>query len=429
MACHTGITVTPSTPTTAANAQPFSVAEVTALRAYFPILHQQVNGKPLAYLDNGASAQHPRSVIDAEADYYRHDHSNIHRGVHTLSQRATDAFEAARHKLQRFINARSEREVILTRGTTESINLIAQAWGRTFLQPGDEILVSRLEHHANLVPWQIVAGQTGAVVRPIPITLDGEVDFQGFLDLLTPRTRVLALSHVSNSLGTINPIEKFIAVARERGIVTVIDGAQAVPHMAVDVQALGCDFYAFSGHKLFGPTGTGVLYGREALLEAMPPWMGGGDMILEVRFEGTTFNTLPHKFEAGTPNIAGFIGLGAAVDYVQRIGLARIAATEEALLHYATAQLLAIPGLRIIGTAPHKAAVISFVVDGIHPHDLGTILDQEGVAVRTGHHCAMPVMEFFDVPATARASFAFYNTPAEIDQLVGALQHARELFC
>jgi len=429
MAGHAGAAMTDDTANTAANAQPFSYAEVAALRADFPILHQQVNGKPLAYLDNGASTQHPRSVIDAEADYYRHDHSNIHRGVHTLSQRATDAFQAARHKLQRFINARSEREVILTRGTTESINLIAQAWGRTFLQPGDEILVSRLEHHANLVPWQIVAGQTGAVVRPIPITLDGEVDFQGFLDLLSPRTRVLALSHVSNSLGTINPIEKFIAVARERGIITVIDGAQAVSHMVVDVQALGCDFYAFSGHKLYGPTGTGVLYGREALLEAMPPWMGGGDMILEVRFEGTTFNTLPHKFEAGTPNIAGFIGLGAAVDYVQQVGLERIAATEEALLHYATAQLRAIPGLRIIGTAPHKAAVVSFVVDGIHPHDLGTILDQEGVAVRTGHHCAMPVMEFFDVPATARASFAFYNTPAEIDQLVGALQHARELFC
>lgn len=410
-------------------ARPFSETEVTALRRDFPALHQSINGRPLAYLDNGASAQHPNVVIDAEAEYYRHDHANIHRGVHALSQRATDAFEAARHKLQRFLNARSEREVILTRGTTESINLVAQAWGRTSLRPGDEILVSRLEHHANLVPWQLVAGQTGAIVRPIPITSTGEVDFDSFLAMLGPRSRVLALAHVSNALGTINPVRKFIAAAREHGVVTVIDGAQAVPHLAVDVQALGCDFYAFSGHKVFGPTGTGVLWGREALLDAMPPWMGGGDMILEVRFEGTTFNTLPHKFEAGTPNIAGFIGLGAAIDYVQQLGLDRIAATEEALLAYATAQLEAIPGLRIIGTAPHKAAVVSFVVEGIHPHDLGTILDQEGVAIRTGHHCAMPVMEYFDVPATARASFAFYNTRAEVDQLVGALHRARELFC
>lgn len=407
----------------------FSDAEVTALRGDFPTLHQTVHGRPLAYLDNGASAQHPHSVIEAEAEYYRHDHANIHRGVHALSQRATDAFEAARHKVQRFLNARSEREVILTRGTTESINLVAQAWGRTFLKPGDEILVSRLEHHANLVPWQLVAGQTGASVRPIPITTAGEVDFTAFREMLGPRSRVLALAHVSNALGTINPVEQFIAQAREHGLVTVIDGAQAVPHLPVDVQALGCDFYAFSGHKLFGPTGTGVLWGREELLDAMPPWMGGGDMILEVRFEGTTFNTLPHKFEAGTPNIAGFIGLGAAIDYVQRLGLERIAATEEALLDYATAQLGAVPGLRIIGTASRKAAVISFVVDGIHPHDLGTILDQEGVAIRTGHHCAMPVMEFFDVPATARASFAFYNTRSEVDQLVGALHRARELFC
>ena len=407
----------------------FSDAEVAALRDDFPTLHQTVHGRPLAYLDNGASAQHPNSVIEAEAEYYRHDHANIHRGVHALSQRATDAFEAARHKVQRFLNARSEREVILTRGTTESINLVAQAWGRTFLKPGDEILVSRLEHHANLVPWQLVAGQTGAIVRPIPITTVGEVDFAAFRELLGPRSRVLALAHVSNALGTINPVEQFIALAREHGLVTVIDGAQAVPHLPVDVQALGCDFYAFSGHKLFGPTGTGVLWGREELLDAMPPWMGGGDMILEVRFEGTTFNTLPHKFEAGTPNIAGFIGLGAAIDYVQRLGLERIAATEEALLDYATAQLGAVPGLRIIGTASRKAAVISFVVDGIHPHDLGTILDQEGVAIRTGHHCAMPVMEFFDVPATARASFAFYNTRSEVDQLVGALHRARELFC
>ncbi len=410
------------------DATPFSASEIAAIRADFPVLHQQVNGKALAYLDNAASAQHPRQVIDAEAEYYRHDHANIHRGVHTLSQRATDAFEAARHKLQHFLHARSHREVILTRGTTESINLVAQAYARPLLQPGDEILVSRLEHHANLVPWQIVAGQTGAVVRPIPITRRGEVDFEAFRTLLTPRTKILALSHVSNALGTINPVAQFIAEARARGIITCIDGAQAVPHLAVDVQALDCDFYAFSGHKLLGPTGTGVLWGRESLLEAMPPWMGGGDMILEVSFEGTTFNTLPHKFEAGTPNIAGFIGLGAAIDYVQGLGLARIAATEEELLRYATTRLEAIEGLSIIGTAPHKAAVISFIVEGIHPHDLGTILDQEGVAIRSGHHCAMPVMEFFDVPATARASFAFYNTRAEIDQLVGALHRARDLF-
>jgi cysteine desulfurase / selenocysteine lyase len=411
-----------------AHALPLTDAEVERIRADFPVLHQSVHGHPLAFLDNAASSQHPRSVIEAEAEYYRHDHANVHRGVHTLSQRATDAFEGAREKLRRFINAASTREVILTRGTTESINLVAQAWARPRLQPGDEILVSRLEHHANIVPWQMVAQQTGAVLRPIPITHSGEIDFEAYRAMLGPKTRFVALSHVSNALGTINPVEAFIAEARRLGVPVLLDGAQAVPHLSVDVQALGCDFYAFSGHKMLGPTGTGVLWGREALLEAMPPWMGGGDMILEVRFEGTTYNSLPHKFEAGTPNIAGFIGLGAAVDYLQGIGLPRIAATEEALLQYATARLRDIPGLTIIGTAPHKAAVVSFVLDGVHPHDLGTILDQEGVAIRTGHHCAMPVMEFFDVPATARASFAFYNRRAEVDQLVRALHRARELF-
>lgn len=411
-----------------AHALPLADAEVERIRADFPVLHQSVHGHPLAFLDNAASSQHPRSVIEAEAEYYRHDHANVHRGVHTLSQRATDAFEGAREKLRRFINAASTREVILTRGTTESINLVAQAWARPRLQPGDEILASRLEHHANIVPWQMVAQQTGAVLRPIPITRSGEIDFDAYRSMLGPKTKFVALSHVSNALGTINPVEAFIAEAKRLGVPVLLDGAQAVPHLSVDVQALGCDFYAFSGHKMLGPTGTGVLWGREALLEAMPPWMGGGDMILEVRFEGTTYNSLPHKFEAGTPNIAGFIGLGAAVDYLQGIGLPRIAATEDALLQYATARLREIPGLTIIGTAPHKAAVVSFVLDGVHPHDLGTILDQEGVAIRTGHHCAMPVMEFFDVPATARASFAFYNTRAEVDQLVQALHRARELF-
>jgi cysteine desulfurase/selenocysteine lyase len=401
--------------------------DITRIRGDFPILSRQVRGRPLVYLDNGASAQRPRAVIDAESDYYERHHANVHRGVHTLSQEATDLFEGAREKIRRFLNARSGKEIVFVRGTTEAINLDAQAWGRPRLAAGDEIVITWLEHHANIVPWQQVCEQTGAVLRVVPIDRRGVVDFDAYLAMLGPRTRMVAIAHVSNALGTVLPVERFIAAARERGISTLVDGAQAVPHQRVDVQALGCDFYAFSGHKLYGPTGIGVLYGREAQLAAMPPWQGGGDMILTVSFQGTTYNALPYKFEAGTPNIAGAIALGVAVDYVEAIGLDRIAEYEADLLTYATARLGAVEGLTLIGTAPDKASLVSFVVAGVHPHDLGTILDAEGVAIRTGHHCAMPVMDFFDVPATARASFAFYNTRAEIDALVAALGHAREM--
>ncbi len=400
---------------------------VASIRRDFPILHQQVNGHPLVYLDNAASSQHPQSVIDAISQYYLRDHANVHRGVHTLSQRATDQFEGAREEVRRFINARSSKEIIFTRGTTEAINLVAESFVRPAAKPGDEILISALEHHANIVPWQHVCKHTGAVLKVIPITQQGEVDFAAFEQLIGPRTKLLALAHVSNALGTVIPVEKFIAVARKHGVPVLLDGAQAIPHSVVDMQKLGCDFYCFSAHKLCGPTGMGVLYGREALLEAMPPWQGGGDMILTVSFEKTTYNQLPWKFEAGTPHIAGAIGLGAALHYLSTLGMDNIAAYEQQLLHYATQQLSQIPGLRLIGTAPHKAAVVSFMMEGIHPHDLGTILDTEGVAIRTGHHCAMPVMTFYGVPATARASFAFYNTFAEIDRLVAALHKAREV--
>ncbi len=400
---------------------------VASIRRDFPILHQQVNGHPLVYLDNAASSQHPQSVIDAISQYYLRDHANVHRGVHTLSQRATDQFEGAREEVRRFINARSSKEIIFTRGTTEAINLVAESFVRPAAKPGDEILISALEHHANIVPWQHVCKHTGAVLKVIPITQQGEVDFAAFEQLIGPRTKLLALAHVSNALGTVIPVEKFIAVARKHGVPVLLDGAQAIPHSVVDMQKLGCDFYCFSAHKLCGPTGMGVLYGREALLEAMPPWQGGGDMILTVSFEKTTYNQLPWKFEAGTPHIAGAIGLGAALHYLSTLGMDNIAAYEQQLLHYATQQLSQIPGLRLIGTAPHKAAVVSFMMEGIHPHDLGTILDTEGVAIRTGHHCAMPVMTFYGVPATARASFAFYNTFAEVDALVAALHKAREV--
>jgi cysteine desulfurase/selenocysteine lyase len=399
--------------------------DVDAIRRDFPVLAREVNGRPLCYLDNAASSQRPRAVIDAISRYYETSHANVHRGVHTLSQEATDLFEGAREKLRRFVNARSTREIVFVRGTTEAINLVAQSYGRPRLKPGDEILVSRLEHHANIVPWQMLCEQTGAVLRVIPITRSGEVDFEAFLGLIGDRTRLLALSHVSNALGTVVPVERYIREARRRGIPVLLDGAQAAPHLPVDVQALDCDFYCFSGHKMCGPTGIGVLWGRESLLEAMPPWQGGGDMILAVSFERTVYNGLPYKFEAGTPHIAGAIGLGAAVDYLESLGLARIAAVEHDLLEYATQRLAAMPGLAIVGTAPEKAAVVSFTVEGVHPHDLGTILDHEGVAIRTGHHCAMPVMDFFGVPATARASFAFYNTRAEVDRLVAALDVAR----
>jgi cysteine desulfurase / selenocysteine lyase len=401
--------------------------DVEAIRRDFPVLAREVNGKPLCYLDNAASSQRPRAVIDAISRYYETSHANVHRGVHRLSQEATDLFEGARETLRRFVNARTTREVIFVRGTTEAINLVAQSFARPRLQRGDEIVISWLEHHANIVPWQMVCEQTGARLRVIPITRSGEVDFDGFLGLLNERTRLLALAHVSNALGTVVPVGRFIAEAKRRGIPVLLDGAQAAPHMPVDVQALDCDFYAFSGHKMCGPTGIGVLYGRESLLQAMPPWQGGGDMILAVSFERTVYNELPYKFEAGTPHIAGAIGLARAVEYLEGIGLERIAAAEHTLLEYATARLSGIPGLDIVGTAPEKAAVVSFTLGRVHPHDLGTILDAEGVAIRTGHHCAMPVMEFFGVPATARASFAFYNTRAEIDRLVDALHVAREM--
>jgi cysteine desulfurase/selenocysteine lyase len=401
--------------------------DVAAIRRDFPVLERMVRGRPLSYLDNAASSQRPHAVIDAMSSYYETSHANVHRGVHTLSQEATDLFEGAREKLRRFINARSTKEIVFVRGTTEAINLVAQSYARPRLRPGDEILVSWLEHHANIVPWQMLCEQTGAVLRVIPITRSGEVDFEAFLALIGERTRLLALSHVSNALGTVVPVERYIREARRRGIPVLLDGAQAAPHLPVDVQALDCDFYCFSGHKMCGPTGIGVLWGRESLLTAMPPWQGGGDMILAVSFERTVYNDLPYKFEAGTPHIAGAIGLGAAVDYLEALGLERIAAAEHELLALATERLAEVPGLTIIGTAPQKAAVVSFTIEGVHPHDLGTILDHEGVAIRTGHHCAMPVMEFFGVPATARASFAFYNTRAEVDRLVDALQVAREM--
>jgi cysteine desulfurase/selenocysteine lyase len=402
--------------------------DVAAIRDDFPILAELVRGRPLAYLDNGASSQRPRSVIDAISHYYEHDHANVHRGVHTLSQRATDAYEGAREKVRRFINARSTKEIVFVRGTTEAINLVAQSQARPRLTPGDEIVVTWLEHHANIVPWQMVCQQTGARLRVVPIDTRGVVDVEAYRGLLNERTRLVAIAHVSNALGTVLPVREFVTTAHARGIPVLVDGAQAVPHTRVDVQALDCDFYAFSGHKMCGPTGIGVLYGRESLLEAMPPWQGGGDMILQVTFERTTYNSLPYRFEAGTPHIAGAIGLGAAIDYLDGIGMERIAAWEQQLLEYATARLTTVPGLRVIGTAPHKASLVSFVLDDIHAHDLGTILDDDGIAIRTGHHCAMPVMDFFDVPATARASFAFYNTFEEIDRLVAALLRAREVF-
>jgi len=401
--------------------------DVAAIRRDFPILQQSVNGKPLVYLDNAASSQRPQAVIDAISHYYERDHANVHRGVHVLSQRATDAYEGARDVIRNFINARDTKEIIYTRGTTEGVNLVAQSFLRPTIQPGDEILISALEHHANIVPWQLLCEQTGAVLKVIPIDQRGVVDFAAFEQMINPRTKLLGLAHVSNALGTIVPVEQFVAVAKRHGVPVLVDGAQAIPHTPVDVQALGCDFYVFSSHKMLGPTGMGVLYGRKEVLEKMPPWQGGGDMILSVTFEKTTFNQLPWKFEAGTPHISGAVGLAAAINYLQQIGMDRIASYENELLEYATDRLTRLPGLRVIGTAPEKAAVVSFVFDGVHPHDIGTIVDTEGVAIRTGHHCAMPVMDFFKIPATARASFAFYNTFEEVDRLVAALEHTRRI--
>jgi cysteine desulfurase/selenocysteine lyase len=403
--------------------------DLTAVRADFPILARPIRGKPLVYLDNGASSQRPMAVIEAERRYAMETHANVHRGVHTLSQRATDAFEGARERVRRFLNARSTREIIFTRGTTEAVNLVAQSYARPRLQPGDEILVTRLEHHANIVPWQLVCAATGARLVVVPINERGEVDPEDVRRLLSPRTRLLGIAHVSNALGTVLPVAEMISIAHAAGVPVLVDGAQAVPHMRIDVQALDADFYVFSGHKLYGPDGIGILYGREALLAAMPPWQGGGDMILHVSFEGTTYNELPYKFEAGTPHISGAVGLAAAIDYVDTIGLDKIGAWESTLLAHAHARLGAIEGLRIIGTAAHKAGLVSFVVEGVHPHDLGTILDEEGVAIRTGHHCAMPAIEFFKVPATARASFGLYTTLEEIDRLGQAIETARTLFC
>lgn len=402
--------------------------DVDAARSQFPVLARLVRGKPLAYLDNGASAQRPVSVIEAVNDYERHHHANIHRGVHTLSQEATALYEGARDRLARFINARSRNEIIFVRGTTEAINLVTQSYARTMLRAGDEVLITHLEHHANIVPWQMVCEQTGASLVVAPIDAHGEVHFDAVVALMTPRTRIFACAHVSNALGTVLPVRRLVAAAKARGIITLVDGAQAISHMPVDVQQLGCDFYAFSSHKMYGPTGVGVLYGREQLLERMPPWQGGGEMILAVTFAKTTYNALPNKFEAGTPNIAGGIGLGAAVDFLSNMDLTAAHAHEHALLQHATSVLTRIPGLRIVGTASEKASLVSFVVAGVHPHDLGTVLDEDGIAVRTGHHCAMPVMDFFKLPATARASFAFYNTFDEVDRLAVGIERARKIF-
>jgi cysteine desulfurase/selenocysteine lyase len=405
-----------------------SAAAMDAYRADFPALQQTINGRPLVYLDSAASAQQPASVIDAVADYQRTSHANVHRGVHTLSHRATEAYEGSRDAIVRFINAASRSEVVFTGGTTGAINLVAQSFCRPRLRKGDAVLVTHLEHHSNIVPWQLVCEQTGAELEVAPINETGDVDLGKLLARLGGNVKFLSMAHVSNALGTVLPVAEIVREAHAHDIPVLIDGAQAVPHLPVDVRALGCDFYAFSGHKMFGPTGIGILYGRQALLDAMPPYQGGGDMILEVRFDGTTYNELPYKFEAGTPNIAGAVGLGAAVRYLEGIGMDRVARHEHALLAYMQEQLGRVEGIRLIGTAESKASVQSFMLGEIHPHDLGTILDHEGVAIRTGHHCAMPVMEFFGIPGTARASLALYNNRDDVDRLVAALGRAKEVF-
>lgn len=394
----------------------------------FPIFTQQIHDKPLVFLDSAASAQKPQAVLDAISHFDAQDYANIHRGVYVLSERATQLFEAARQRVKQFINAKSTHEIIFVRGTTEAINLVAQSYGRSTLQKDDDIIVSEMEHHSNIVPWQLVAEQTGAHLKVIPVTDSGEMDLDAYEKLISPRTKIVAITHASNVLGTINPIKKMIEMAHRHDVPVLVDGAQAVPHFPVDVQALDCDFYAFSSHKLYGPTGVGVLYGKEALLDKMPPYQGGGDMIEQVRFSKTTFNKLPYKFEAGTPNISGVIGLKAAMDYVAQIGMDAIQQHEKTLLAYAVKHLSAFPEIRFIGTAPDKVGVISFVFDGIHPHDLGTILDHDGVAIRAGHHCAMPLMERFGIPACARASFGLYNSEQDVDVLVQGLQTAKRLF-
>ena len=407
-----------------------SVAEfdVARIREDFPILKQTVNGKPLVYLDNAATSQKPQVVLDALTRYYTTENSNVHRGVHTLSQMATDDYEAARSKVQRFINAEDEREIIFVRGTTEGINLVAQSFGRQNVHEGDEIVVSAMEHHSNIVPWQMLCEEAGAKLRVIPINDAGELLLDEYEKLLNPRTKLVSIVHVSNALGTINPVKKIVEIAHARGVPVLLDGAQAVPHCPVDVRDLDCDFYAFSGHKLYGPTGIGVLYGKAERLEAMPPYQGGGEMIKSVTFEKTIYNTLPNKFEAGTPNIAGSIGLGAAIDYVTDLGLDRIGAYERGLLEYGTELLSSFSNVRMIGTAKEKSGILSFVMDGVHPHDIGTILDAEGIAVRAGHHCAQPVMQRFGLSATARASLAFYNTKEEMDALIKGIDRVAEVF-
>ncbi|HZU09526.1 MAG TPA: cysteine desulfurase [Pseudacidobacterium sp.] len=401
--------------------------DVEKVRADFSVLREQVHGRPLVYLDNAATSQKPDAVIDAITNYYRHDNANIHRGVHLLSQRATEEYEAARERVQAFLHARKAREIIFVRGATEGINLVAQTFGRTNVHAGDEVLITALEHHSNIVPWQILCEEKGATLRVAPINQKGELELDAFEGLLGPRTKIAAISHVSNALGTINPVKQMIEIAHASGVPVLVDGAQAVPHMPVDVQDLDCDFYVFSGHKVYGPTGIGALYGKAELLEVMPPYQGGGDMISSVTFEKTIYNKVPYKFEAGTPDIAGVIGLGAALNYIGRLGIEKIGAHEHELLQYATERIGKMDGVRLVGTARQKAGVLSFVLEGIHPHDIGTILDQEGIAVRTGHHCAQPVMDFFAVPATVRASFALYNTKQEIEALAQGIEKVKEI--
>lgn len=416
---------TGSAPAAAAGAL---VLDAHRIRADFPILGTRVHGKPLVYLDNAATTQKPRVVIDAITNYYSAENANIHRGVHWLSERATAAYDAVREQVARFLNARSAHEIVFVRGTTEAINLVAQSFGRAFLKSGDEVLITGMEHHANIVPWQLLREQTGIVLRVAPITDTGELDLEAFERLLTDRTKLVSVVHISNALGTINPVRRIVELAHARGVPVLVDGAQAAPHQAVDVQALDCDFFAFSGHKVLGPTGIGVLYGKERWLEQMPPYQGGGDMIATVEFEQSTWAPIPAKFEAGTPHIAGVIGLGAALGYVTSVGLDAIAAHEHDLLAYATERVGALPGVRLVGTARDKASILSFALGDVHPHDIGQVLDHEGVAIRAGHHCAQPVMRRFGVPATARASFALYNTREEVDALVQALQRVREVF-
>ncbi|HEX9191728.1 MAG TPA: cysteine desulfurase [Candidatus Deferrimicrobiaceae bacterium] len=398
------------------------------LRGDFPILKQKIGGKPLVYLDNAATTQKPRAVIEAVRRYYTTSNANVHRGIHVLSERATRGYEGARVRVARFLNAREEREIVFVRGATEAINLVAQSFLRPLVRKGEEVLVTAMEHHANIVPWQMVCAQTGAELRVVPVDDTGVADPEAYREMLSPRTRMVAVTHVSNAIGTVNPVREMIAVAHAANVPVLVDGAQAVPHMKIDVQELGCDFYVFSGHKVYGPTGIGALYGRAEHLESMPPWQGGGDMILRVTFGKTTYNRIPHKFEAGTPDIAGAVGLHAALDYLDGIGREAVAAHERELLECATEAVGEIPGVRLVGTAPAKAAILSFTLEGVHPHDLATILDHEGVAIRAGHHCAMPLMDALGLPATARASFALYNTRSDVESLAAGIRKAREVF-